>query len=256
MPDGLLLILAINTAISVVASAVAGYAIAARAGRPGWQGALPGALVPWLSLVVLSLVWNQPGRAASPGNAARRIAAVLIALGALVILVSLTIDWFAVSGDVEGYLEGGTAAGVGDSGSGILTVAIVVAVFLAIAAAVWWHGGLRYSVPALFAVSIIGTLMLDTLITATFVSDAAGGVAVFSGGHASATLDVGLGAWLALVGLVFVYAGALLAVLRNRHSGPHAAAEPLPSVLQFSDGEPARAASRSPEPHQTSLDDW
>lgn len=213
MPDSLAFIFLVCTALHCAVSAVAGYAIARRRGKGQTASVVACAVLPWLG--VLGLVAVTSGRlptSRSPRNPLRWLGIAALALGGVLVLLSLVDDWATARGAADKYREtfGG---GPSDSGAGTVVIALLGFVLIAFALAAWRHGGLRFAIPIAWVATSVASVLISAVLVTDVLNDLAGGVATFTGGQATASVEVGAGAWSALGGALLSVAGAVALML-------------------------------------------
>ncbi|TWE09227.1 hypothetical protein [Rudaeicoccus suwonensis] len=259
MVDSLVLVVLIDGLIHALASGLAGYAVAVRSGRRVWPAVVLCILLPWLGVAILAASSGARLRAArSPRNRARNIASISLLVGGLLIFASLLDAWATVSGHERTYAES-FSAGPGDTGFGIMVVGIVGLVLIAMAAASWFHGGLRFGIPAAWVTAALATVMIDLAVISALLDGFVGRLRNLSADQASAQLSVGGGTWLALLGAVLGLAGALAMVLSTMSS----VSAPLGAAVQAASGsgfgQPSRSDNNSAVADAwsaTSTDQW
>ena len=230
MPDSLAVIFLVCTALHCAMSGVAGYAVAHRRGKHQIASVVVCAVLPWLG--VLALIAVTSGRLPtnrSPRNPLRWAGIAALALGGVLVLLSLADDWASAHGTADKYRET-LGGGPSDSGAGTAVIAMLGLVLIAFAVAAWRHGGLRFAIPVAWVATCVASVLISAILVTDVLNDLAGGVATFTGGQATASLEVGSGAWCALGGAILSVLGAVALMLSagaptSRFSAPAPTAE-------------------------------
>lgn len=203
--DTIVLAFVVATVINMALSGYAGAVIARRRGLPRWAGIVPSAVVPWIGLVVASVMRPtglKPSLARSGGW--RRLAGVgLAGLGLLGIVLSAFDEWATVSGAVNAqgaHFAEQASGGPGDTSFGLVVLLLTVALSAALLAGHLWHGGLRFSVPGLFIAGGFASVTILGVIGSELVSDASSLASNLTSGYAEAHLELGRGAVFAVLG--------------------------------------------------------
>ncbi len=252
MPDSLALTLALNLVLNAIPSGLAGYAMARRIGLRVTPSVLAGGLLPWVGLLVPLLTGRGKRRPAASARSGLGVVGFgVLALGVVLLLVSLTAEWASVEGSVHDY--GTSLSGrMGDSGFGQVAVVLVTALFLGLGAGAWWRGGLRFALPLAWLATGLMVTMLDAAIGSSMLSGLVDAAVSLAGGHAAAGVWVGLGARFALGGLSAVYLSSLLLLAQ----GARTTAEPAKFAPHIETGAPVSVLPHSSTPVSSSGDDW
>ncbi|OFE16160.1 hypothetical protein BA895_19925 [Humibacillus sp. DSM 29435] len=202
----------VATVINMALSGYAGAILARRRGLPLWVGIVPGGVIPWIGLVVPSVIRPtglKPSLARSRGW--RRLAGVgLAGLGLLGIVLSAFSEWATVSGAVNAQgarFAEQASGGPGDTSFGLVVLLLTVTLSAVLLTGHLWHGGLRFSLPGLFIAGGFASMTILAVIGSELVSDASSLALNLTAGYAEAHVELGLGAMFAVLGSFLLCVG-------------------------------------------------
>ena len=197
---------------NMVLSGSAGWVLARRRGVSPLAGAVAGALLPWVGLIVPAVM--RPvvpiSGLTKPEGPQRLVCAGLVVAGLLGILISAFNEWATLSGSVNAAGEEfgeKVSGGPGDTVVGLGLLLLTVAVSAALLAGHLLHGGLRFSLFGLGLAGTFASVVTFGVIGSEVVSDVSSMASRWSAGHAEAQVELGMGAIAAVIGTSLLSAG-------------------------------------------------